>query len=89
MGGVRDRDIRAVIGIGGIGAEAQARDIAGKINWIGIGPHKSPKRGKRSSEWRGPLVTFDHFRVFGTDGPELQHLAPVLAKRMYTKRPAT
>jgi hypothetical protein len=84
MGSVRGRDFDAVIGIGGLGAEAQANDIAAKINWIGVKPHKTSKRGKRSSEWRGPLVTFDHFRDFGTEGRELRDGA--LAKRMYLRK---
>ena len=33
-----------------------------------------------------PIVTFDRFRDFGTDGPLLQSLAPNLARRMYEKR---
>jgi hypothetical protein len=78
MGTVRDREFDAVIGVGGIGAEARANGIAGQINWVGIGPHKSYIRGKR-----GPEVTFDHFLDFGTDGPDLRTFAPALADRMY------
>src|SRR6266487_386945 len=40
MGMVRYRPFDAVIGIGGIGSDAQANGIAGKVNWIGIGPRK-------------------------------------------------
>lgn len=78
MGAVRDREFDAVIGVGGIGPEAQINEIAGKVNWIGIGPHKT-FTGKR-----GPEVTFDHFLDFGIDGPDLFFVAPTLAERMYS-----
>jgi hypothetical protein len=78
MGAVRDRDFDAVIGVGGVGREAQASGITGKINWIGIGPHKTPAPGMR-----GVAVTFDHFHDFGTTGPDFRSLAPTLAERMY------
>lgn len=79
MGKVRKRDFDAVIGVGGIGPEAKANGIAGKINWIGKGPHKKSARGKH-----GPIVTFDHFLDFGTEGPDFSSKAPKLAKRMYS-----
>ncbi len=85
MGKIRARDFEAVIGVGGIGPEARANGIAGQVNWIGINPHKTAKRrygAKRRH--RGPLVTFDHFHDFGTDGPDLRKLAPALAERMYS-----
>lgn len=74
---VRGYGYDAVIGVGGVGDEPEAWGIAGKVNWIGIGPHKS-EVGKR-----GPLVTFDHFLQFGADAPEFLELAPRLASRMY------
>lgn len=77
MGAVRHRDFDAVIGVGGIGDEADAAGVAGKVNWIGRGPHKTPT-GKR-----GPNVRFDHLRDFGTKGPDFAEKAPKLAKRMY------
>lgn len=76
MGRVRARMFGAVIGVGGIGAEPQRAGIAGKVNWIGIGPHKRPGL-------RGPIVTFDHFIDFGIKGPELASIAPRLAARIY------
>ena len=79
MGAVRNRNFDAVIGVGGIGPEAQANRVAGKVNWIGIGPHKTFIPGKR-----GPEVTFDQFYDFGTDGLDFRRLAPTLAERMYT-----
>jgi hypothetical protein len=79
MGAVRHRDFDAIIGVGGIGSAPKANGIAGQINWIGIGPRKVSAPGKR-----GPVVTFDHFLDFGTDGPEFRKLAPTLAERMYS-----
>ena len=55
MGQVRRWPFDAVIGVGGIGRIPEANGIARKLNWIGIGPRKTP-RGKR-----GPLITFEHF----------------------------
>jgi hypothetical protein len=77
MGTIRDRDYDAVIGVGGIGQEAQLNGIAGMVNWIGVGPHKKYV-GKR-----GPEVSFDRFVYFGCDGPDFYANAPLLAKRMY------
>ena len=79
MGKVRDRDFDAVIGVGGIGTEAEDCGIAGRINWIGIGPHKLKVRGVK---W--PMLTFDHFCDFGTNGRDFRILAPNLAERMYS-----
>lgn len=82
MGAVRSLHFDAVIGVGGIGPEARKNDIAGKINWIGIGPHMV---AASDPDWRGPLVTFDRFHDFGTDGPEFETKAPNLARRIYSK----
>ena len=54
MGSVRAREYDAVIGIGGIGDEPKKQGIAGKINWIGVGPQKFGKPDR-------PLVTFVRF----------------------------
>jgi hypothetical protein len=80
MGQVRSWAYDAVIGIGGRGSYARAEDIDSKVNWIGIGPRKVRCPGKR-----GPLVTFEHFVYFGCDGPDVRHLAPRLAQRMYSR----
>ena len=77
MGRVRGYDFNAVIGIGGIGAEAKCCGINGKINWIGIGATPG------SLFRRGPLVTFDHFVYYGALGDSLSDRAPNLARRMY------
>jgi hypothetical protein len=79
MGSVRARDYDAVIGVGGTGDEPRSFGLAEKVNWIGIGPHKSPDSS------RGPLVTFDHFLLFGNKGPALVELAPSLAAHIYGK----
>jgi len=78
MGIVREREFDAVVGVGGIGSEAQANGIDGQVNWIGIGAHKRYVENKR-----GPEILFDHFLYFGTDGPDFRTLAPLLAQRMY------
>ena len=80
MGKVRAWTFDAVIGVGGIGDEPHANGIAGKVNWIGIGPHKNSVAGINA-----PVITFDHFLDFGTDGPSFCAEAPVLAKRIYSK----
>lgn len=80
MGRVRRLAFDAVIGIGGIGGEACAAGIAGKLNWIGVGARTEPGR-----DMRGPLVTFDHFVLFEDRGPDLDKVAPALARRMYSR----
>lgn len=61
MGMIRARRFDAVIGVGGLGQEPRSHQIAGKINWIGI--------GTRRGEWfrRGPLVTL---RSSATSAPK-------------------
>ena len=78
MGQVRNWDFDAVIGVGGSGAEASFHGIDGKVNWIGIGPHKA-----MSTAGHGPVLTFDHFLLFESSGPELCDIAPTLANRLY------
>jgi len=78
MGRDRDRMFEAVIGVGGIGEEPQRWNIAGKLTWVGIGPHRVALPGGR-----GPLVSFEHFRYYGEDGQLLIELAPRLAARLY------
>ena len=80
MGRVRGWEFDAVIGVGGQGPEPRKHKLDGKVNWIGIGPHKRVVAGKR-----GPLVTFAHFLFRGSNGPEFEKLAPVLAQRIYSK----
>jgi hypothetical protein len=79
MGQVRKWDFEAVIGVGGVGPEPRSHRLDGKVNWIGIGPHK-----RAAADRRGPIVTFDHFVFYGSDGPDFEKLAPSLAERIYS-----
>jgi len=79
MGSVRARQYDAVIGIGGIGREPAREQIAGKLTWVGIAPHKNFAR----SALRGPQVAFEHFWHIGARGPSLTEVYPELARRMY------
>lgn len=76
MGTVRGWNYDAIIGVGGIGADAKRNGLARKLTWIGIGPHKSGDKSR-------PRVRFDHFLYYGEEGPLLKESAPKLAKRMY------
>jgi hypothetical protein len=83
MGRVRTWAFEAVIGIGGKRPWPEWKRLAGKVNWIGIGPRRTGATDKRGF----PVVTFDHFLLFGADGTEgwtFAELAPRLAERMYT-----
>jgi hypothetical protein len=80
MGSVRQRDFDAVIGVGGISSWPRAQGIDGKVNWVGIGPRKTPLAGGR-----GPLVTFERFVLFEEAGPDFGSMAPMLAKRMLSR----
>src|SRR4051812_24041689 len=78
MGSVRDFQYDAVIGVGGVGRQPKACGIAGKINWIGIGPRKI-----WTAQRHRLLVIFRHFRFYDTSGPQLRVIAPELAARVY------
>jgi hypothetical protein len=93
MGRVRSLPFDAVIGVGGKSPWPNSKDIALKINWVGIGPHKSEASsivwsGARRPDWakvfRAPLVAFDHFVFFpdGT-GPMLEDRARLLSRHMF------
>lgn len=73
MGRVRSYQYDAIIGVGGVGGEAQSHNIDRKINWVGIGP----------KQHADGTVTFDHFRLFEESGPLLSNLAPSLANRVF------
>lgn len=77
MGKVRGWCFEEVIGIGGIGSEPIRNGISGRVNWVGIGPHRVG--------WRrgGPILAFDHFHDYGTTGPFVRQFMPLLARRMY------
>lgn len=80
MGKLRNLNYEAVIGIGGTGRIAKKNGIAGRLTWIGIGPRRTTAPSKS-----GDLVRFDKFLYLGSNGPEFQIKAPLLAKRMYSK----
>jgi len=77
MGRLRDCSYDAVIGIGGISNWAESEQISMKVNWVGIGPRKVPQPRQR-----GPIILFDHFRIFEERGKELISIAPLLARRL-------
>lgn len=82
MGTVKGWQYDAVIGIGGIGPEPTRNGIAGKLTWVGIGPHKVFNNPNNPGS---PRVTFDHFWYRGKRGPALGAKYPALARRMYEK----
>lgn len=80
MGGIREYAFDAVIGVGGAGKEAVASGIDRRINWVGTGAQKHPLK-----DFRGPLVTFDHFKLFEEYGLDFWAVAPALSERMYRR----
>lgn len=78
MGRVRDLNYDAVIGVGGVGAEARSHAIDGKITWVGVHPSK-----RRGTSTANSIVTFQCFVLFDAGGPLLGALAPSLARRIY------
>jgi hypothetical protein len=75
----RADDFDVVIGIGGMGQQAIRHGIAGKVNWIGIGPetHSVPIM-------RYPVITFEHYLDLSAENCNFRLEAPILAKRMYS-----
>jgi hypothetical protein len=87
MGQVRDYHFDAVIGVGGRMPDQGSKDIALKINWIGIGPTRKIVRPNRGgSNFRGPQVTFKCFRLWEETGPDMNEVAPKLFKRMFEEK---
>ena len=80
MGRVRARKYEAVIGVGGSSAEPQACGIAGRVTWVGVGPHRS---NSIPVGYRGPIVEFDRFVLFDETGPMLDSIAPTLAHHLF------
>lgn len=81
MGTIRDRDFDAVIGVGGIGVDAIREGIAGKVNWVGIGPHRRIKLCKHGT--MVTIVTFDYFIDYSPKNVSFRRKAPALSERMY------
>jgi len=80
MGQVRERDLDAVIGVGGVGSEPVQEGIDKKLTWIGIGP----KRVGVADDGH-PLLAFEQFYLKDEKGPLLGDKAPKLAKRMFAE----
>jgi hypothetical protein len=83
MGRVRTWAFEAVIGVGGKRPWPEWKQLAGRVNWIGIGPRRTGATDKRGF----PVVVFEHFKLFGgdgTSGPKLAEVAPLLASRIYS-----
>ena len=83
MGQVRHWDFDAVIGVGGKCPWHNHKDIAYRINWVGVNASKTdaPKR-----RWKGPLVTFERFVLYDETGPNFKKLAPKVFKYMFEDR---
>lgn len=82
MGRVRTWAFEAVIGVGGKRPWPEWKELAGRVNWIGIGPRRTGDTDKRGF----PVLVFEHFKLFrrdGTRGPKLAKVAPQLAGRIY------
>lgn len=78
MASVRAWDFGAVIGVGGIGAEAVGEGIDRKITWIGIGPKEV---GVASDGY--PILAFEQFYLKDEKGPLLSDRAPKLARLLF------
>jgi hypothetical protein len=84
MGHIRGFEFDAIIGVGGQGTLPAKQGIAGRINWVG----RHPKRSPNPVDTRGPLVSFspNNFRLFEQHGPFLSEVAPLLEKKVYGNR---
>jgi len=83
MGKVRGDDFDAVICVGGKSSWLRDKDLAYKINWIGVNPKKTETKARG---WRGPVVEFERFVPYDQrpcNGPELKDMAPKLFKYMF------
>jgi hypothetical protein len=80
MGRVRAREYDAVIGVGGLSAEPQACGIAGRVTWVGVGPHRSKSI---PVGYREPIVEFDRFALVDETGPMLDSIVPTLAHHLF------
>lgn len=78
MGTVRNRHFDAVVGIGGKSPWHDAKDISGKVTWVGVGPFRI-----KLPTHRGDLIAFEKFVLLDGNGPDFEMIAPNLAKRFY------
>jgi hypothetical protein len=84
MGRVRGFAFDAVIGVGGISGWPTQEGIAKRINWVG----RRPQKTVNPIDPRGPLVSFrsKDFRLFEHQGPLLEDISPLLAKKVFGSR---
>lgn len=80
MGRVRGYEFDSVIGVGGVSAQPRSQNIAGKINWVGLGARKKSVRNRKA-----PVVTFRHFVLYEEKGENIRDRAPRLARHLLSK----
>jgi hypothetical protein len=80
MGSVRARNFDAVIGVGGLSAEARVFNIDGRLTWVGVGDRRS---AGIPVGYRGPVIEFDRFRLFEQSGAKHEVIAPLLAQHLF------
>lgn len=84
MGSFRGRwNYDAVLGIGVAHPWPNSKEIAGKLTWVGIFPKKGDEQYRHD---RGPVFTFDHFRLLDGSGPKLKECANSLWKYAKSRR---
>jgi len=79
MGRIRSWSFDAVIGVGGKSPWQRDKDIAFKITWIGINPHKTDA----PPECIGFCLKFECFILWDETGPDLKSIAPNLFRYMF------
>ncbi len=77
MGSVRDWSFDHVIGIGGVSPWPEDKEIAKKVNWVGLGRKAYGVSPKGHAIW-----AFEHFILLNEDGPLLQSDYPLLYGHM-------
>jgi len=85
MGRIRDYLFDAVIGLGSEKPWRDAKAMAGKLTWVGMGPAKRKDYDENGNQVT--LITFDHFWLDNNNGPSFRGVAPVLAERFFGKHP--
>ena len=83
MKSVRDWNYDAVIGIGGVAPWHEDREIAKKVNWIGINPAPHDPLFYGSDTFGGKWITFEKFLLLDGNGPLVEDCAPKLYKYMF------
>ncbi len=81
MGKIRGYPYDAVIGIGVSAPWPGYEGIADRITWVGVGPQRvgiHPARG-------APIIRFERWSVFDSNGKDLRRFAPHLAQYVYAR----